>query len=170
MPRWLKITGIGCGGLLGLLILVGACAAILGGPTDAPTEPAEQQEQPTPDPTQQPEPASEPTQEPEPTPDQEEANSTVVVRVEGDQGLPFSGSYGNLDTQRSVDGAVPAEYEVDVDTGFMSMDSVTATMQKNQQGPGELLVEIVVDGETVKESNTTAEFGVVTVNWTASEQ
>lgn len=44
MPRWLKITGIGCGGLLGLFILVGACTAIITGPTDetAQEEAAEQ--------------------------------------------------------------------------------------------------------------------------------
>jgi hypothetical protein len=36
MPSWLKFTAIGCGGLLGLVILIGACGVILSGP---PTEP-----------------------------------------------------------------------------------------------------------------------------------
>ncbi len=31
MPRWLKITGIGCGGLLGLFILLGVVGALVGG-------------------------------------------------------------------------------------------------------------------------------------------
>lgn len=77
----------------------------------------------------------------------------------------FTGSYGNIDTTRSVDGTVPAEYEVKVDTGFMSFDAVTAVMQKAGAGAGELGVEIVVGGEVVKQTSTTAEYGVVTVTW-----
>lgn len=66
MPRWLKITGIGCGGLLGLFILVGACTAIITGPTDetAQEEAAEQgqpvgQEEPVQEQGQQQEPVEE---------------------------------------------------------------------------------------------------------------
>ena len=54
MPRWLRITGIGCGGLLGLFVLVGACTAIISGPTEeTPTDQAQQGE-----PAQQEEPAA----------------------------------------------------------------------------------------------------------------
>lgn len=50
MPRWLKITGIGCGGLLGLFILLGVVGAIIGGGETAtdtnPAQPEQQQEAP----------------------------------------------------------------------------------------------------------------------------
>ncbi len=36
---------------------------------------------------------------------------------------------------------------------------------QNADGAGELRVEVVVDGEVVKESSTTAQYGVVSVNY-----
>lgn len=97
----------------------------------------------------------------------EGGTSNVLVRVTGNES--FSGNYGTLESSRSVDGVAPAEYPVEVDTGFFSMDSVTAVMQKNGAGSGELGVEIVVDGEVVRETSTTAEYGVVDVSWSPSE-
>lgn len=38
MPRWLKITGIGCGGLLGLIILIAVIASLGGGGGEAPVQ------------------------------------------------------------------------------------------------------------------------------------
>lgn len=38
MPRWLKITGIGCGGLLGLIIVIAIIGAIAGGGGEAPVQ------------------------------------------------------------------------------------------------------------------------------------
>lgn len=38
MPRWLKFTAIGCGGLFSLFILFTACALILGGSSDSPDQ------------------------------------------------------------------------------------------------------------------------------------
>lgn len=65
---------------------------------------------------------------------------------------------------------VPAEYPVEIDTGFFSMDSVTAVMQKNGADSSELRVQIVVDGEVVEETSTTAEYGVAQVSWTPGEE
>lgn len=93
--------------------------------------------------------------------------SNVIVRVTGDEA--FSGNYGTLESSRSVDGVAPAEYPVEVDTGFFSMDSVSVVMQKNGAGSGELGVEIVADGEVVRETSTTAEYGVVDANWSPAE-
>jgi len=86
-----------------------------------------------------------------------------VISVGGTPGIPFSGSYGTAQGgQRSVDGVVPTEYEVEVEGGAFSFDSVTAVMQK--KGPeGELTVQILSDGEVLEEQSTTAEFGVVSV-------
>lgn len=97
----------------------------------------------------------------------EDSSSGVVVRVTGSGA--FSGNYGTLDSSRTVDGVAPTEYQVDVDTGFLSMDSVSAVMQKNGSDSSELGVQIVVDGEVVKETSTTAEYGVAQVNWAPSE-
>lgn len=97
----------------------------------------------------------------------ESGSSNVIIRVTGNGA--FSGNYGTLDSSRSVDGVAPEEYPVEVDTGFLSMDSVSAVMQKDGAGSGELRVQIVVDGEVVKETSTTAEYGVAQVNWSPSE-
>lgn len=97
---------------------------------------------------------------------QDGGSSTATIRVTG--GIPFSGSYGNIDTTQSVDGNAPTEYEVEYDSGFLSVDSVTAVMQKTGAG-GTLGVQIIVDGEVVKETETSAEYGVAQVNWTPGE-
>ncbi len=91
---------------------------------------------------------------------------TVTIRVTGPAGEEFSGNYGDIDSQRSVDGSVPAEYDVEIETGVLSFDSVTAVMQKRSPGPWELSLQFVVDGEIVKEESTTAEFGVISLNYT----
>lgn len=114
---------------------------------------------------EEPPPPEEPAEDNAPPPEEEDS-SGAIVRVTG--GIPFSGSYGNIDTTQSVDGVAPAEYEVEVDTGFLAFDTVTAVMQKNGAG-GELGVEIVVDGEVVKETSTSAEYGVAQVSWTPGE-
>ena len=90
MPRWLKFTGLGCGGLLGLFVLIGACSAILA-PTDpepsaqqseAPAQ-AEQQQaaEPAPEPAPEPEPEPAPEPEPEPAPEQEAVPIGTPVRA-----------------------------------------------------------------------------------------
>jgi len=96
------------------------------------------------------------------------SGSDVVVRVTGSGA--FSGNYGTLETSRSVDGVAPAEYSVeDLDTGVSSFDSVTAVMQKTGAGANELGVQVVVGGEVVRESSTSAEYGVAQVSWSPSD-
>ncbi len=47
MPRWLTIAGLGCGGLLGLIILIVVIGSLSGGGGETPIgEPAQQGEQP----------------------------------------------------------------------------------------------------------------------------
>ncbi len=68
-----------------------------------------------------------------------EANtSTVTVRVEGPVGEFFSGSYGYIGSQHSVDGVVRTEYDVEFETGFLAFDSVMAVIQKRSPGPWEI--------------------------------
>jgi hypothetical protein len=94
---------------------------------------------------------------------------TVTIRVTGTPGMPFSGSYGTLDRLRSVDGTTPDNFEAEVKTGFLAFDSVSAVMQKREQGNEELTVQMLMDGEVVKEQSTTAEFGVVSLNYVPGE-
>lgn len=103
-------------------------------------------------------------------PAKQDETDTILVRVGGTPGLSFSGSYGTLDGQRSVDGVTPQEYEVEVDTGVMSFDSITASMQKRAQDQSELTVEIVEDGEVVAAQTTTAQFGVVSTTYAPGQQ
>jgi hypothetical protein len=56
-----------------------------------------------------------------------------------------------------------------LDTGMFLADSVSALMQKTGAGEGELGVQIVVDGEVVEDSYTTAEYGIVQTNWSPAE-
>lgn len=99
----------------------------------------------------------------------EQDSQTVVARVSGTEGLKFSGNVSTLDSGRSVDGTVPDEYGFkDVDTSSLSTDTVSIVMQKKGR-PGEMVCEIVVGDEVVKESSTTAEFGTCDLTWSASE-
>lgn len=97
-----------------------------------------------------------------------DSSSGVVVRVTGDPGIQFQGNIANLDSSRTVEGTTPAEFPVEVDQGFLSGDSVSANAQ-NMGGAGNLTVQIVSDGEVVKESSTSAEYGIAQVNWVPGE-
>jgi hypothetical protein len=127
----------------------------------------------------------EPPDEAQPSPPRSPANSdagdskskaaessetqTITIRVSGTPGMSFSGNYGTLDSSRSVDGTTPDSFEVEVKTGFLEFDSVSAVMQKQEQGSEELTVQMLVDGEVVKEQSTTAQFGVVSLNYLPGE-
>jgi hypothetical protein len=100
--------------------------------------------------------------------EEESSESEVVVRVTGDPGIQFQGNIGNIDSSRSVEGTIPAEFPVDVDQGFFSGDVVSANAQ-NMGGAGNLTVQIVNDGEVVKESSTSAEYGIAQVSWVPGE-
>jgi hypothetical protein len=92
----------------------------------------------------------------------------IFVRVSGDPGISFQGSIATLDGSRSVEGVTPQEFAVEVDTAAFSMDLVSANAQ-NMGGSGNLVVQIVRDGEVVKEQSTTAQYGVAQVTWSPSE-
>ena len=95
---------------------------------------------------------------------------TVVVRVTGFKGEPFSANYGTLDSSRSVDGVAPMDYEVRVRTGPLLGDSVSATAWKTTGDSKELKVQIVDNGKVVKESSTTEDYGAAYVRWSPNER
>jgi hypothetical protein len=62
------------------------------------------------------------------------------------------------------------EYEVqDVQTGAFDFDSISASFQKREAGPGTLRVESLSEGEVVASQDTSAEFGVASVNWSPQQ-
>lgn len=85
-------------------------------------------------------------------------NSDFTIKVTGTNGLSFSGSYMGVTsggtTSKSVDGTVPATYTV-------SGSIVSCSFQKKSES-GSLAVQILKDNKVVKESDTTAAYGVVT--------
>lgn len=96
---------------------------------------------------------------------------TATIRVTGSPGTPFEGSYGSASAgTESVEGEVPQDYEVYYNSPSGSIDSVTASMQKQVDDYSKLTVQIIVDGQPKKERSTTAGFGVAKVSWNTSEQ
>jgi hypothetical protein len=93
----------------------------------------------------------------------------VVARVSGTQGIKFSGNIGTLDKGRSVDGTIPAEYQVkEFDTSELSTDTVSMVMQKSGR-QGKMTCEIAVGGKVVKSASTTANYGTCDVTWSPME-
>ena len=92
---------------------------------------------------------------------------TVVVRVSGTPGTPYSGTYGTDQggtlLADGVLGAVPAEYRVE--TGRGAFGDVSAVFQKTQPVPGILKLEIVSDGVATAVAESSEELGSVQVSW-----
>ena len=78
---------------------------------------------------------------------------TVTVDYSGS----WSGSVGDEDGQRTVEGAGTEQYEIEGDI-------VSATAQKRDGGSGRLTVSIAVGDSVVKRQSTTAQYGVVSVS------
>ncbi len=96
-------------------------------------------------------------------------SDTVTVRITGDPGLQFSGSYGTARSgQQRVDGTTPTEFEVEQESGAFSDDILSVTAQNIIAGSDELRIQIVRGSEVVKEQATTAQFGVVSLDYSAT--
>jgi hypothetical protein len=98
----------------------------------------------------------------------EAPSRNVVVRVSGAQDTAYSGTYGtpqNVRVAEGVLGTEPTDYDVE---GVVQL--VTATFKKTQPGRGTLKASILNNGEVVTESETSAEFGSITVNWSPQEE
>jgi hypothetical protein len=95
----------------------------------------------------------------------EGSTKTVTVRVTGSKDESFGANIGNLRSSRSVEGVVPAEYEVSVRTDPLSGDYVSVTAWKNAENEKELKVQIIDDGWIIRESSTTKDYGATGVRW-----
>lgn len=96
---------------------------------------------------------------------------TVTVRVTGAEGVPFGAIYGNLRASRSVEGVVPAEYEVRVQTDPGSADYAWAEAWKTAGDSKELRVQILDDGDkAIRQFSTTEDYGSAYVRWNPNEK
>ncbi len=173
MRRFLRIVGIGCGGLIALVVMLVIAGVLIGGLGNVQQGFEEGRSAATGESSSDDQSSSPDTNESAAKGNQSAAQkpaTTATVRVTGTPDIPFSGSYGNVDGQRSVDGAVPADYEVNVRSGPAAFDVVSTTFQKLTDDDSELRVQILSNGEVQREQSTTAAFGVVTVVWNTSKQ
>ncbi len=95
---------------------------------------------------------------------------TVTVRITGATGESFGANIGNLTFNQTVEGTVPAGYEIKVRTSSEFGDYVAATVWKTSGNSKELKVQLLDGGRVVKESSTTEDYGVTGVRWTPNEQ
>jgi len=166
---------MGCGVLFALLVIVVALAVTFGPPAflgswqEPPIPPIEQ---PTPaekSPIEQPTPAEKSPLSP-PTPDnkaeqkKKEDTQTVTIRVTGTPGIAFRGAYatGASDSPGVLEGVTPQDFEVEVGTR-REAEGVAANVKKRDEGNEELMLQLLVGGEVVREQSTTAQFGGVSV-------
>ncbi len=92
----------------------------------------------------------------------------AVVRVSGTPpGITYSGTYGTANEVRVVDDAPVEDEPTDYEVGTVETEDgvLNAAFSKTQLGREELRVEILLDGEVVTQSETSAELGSATVNW-----
>lgn len=98
------------------------------------------------------------------------STANVVLRVSGTPGTAYSGNYGTSREMRTVPNATleaePTDYQVEIED---EASALNATFKKTQPGRELLTVEILVDGETVTQSETSAELGSAVVNWIPPE-
>ncbi len=150
--------GIGWREILGLLIGLGLCYVILDyALTNAPQNRETASEQ-----------TSEVTEQQSTTSETPEENTrAVTVRITGSNGQPFGANYGNLSSSRSVEGAIPAEYEARVTSS--PGDYVSATAWKTTGDSRELRVQLVIDGTVVRDSATTEDYGATGARWNSND-
>jgi hypothetical protein len=118
---------------------------------------------------EQPPPIEVAEEKPPPTPDKKtqekkkEDTQTVTIRVTGTPGVAFSGGYGASGGSYSpVEGVTPQDFEVEVGTR-REAEGVAANVKKRDEGNEELMLQLLVGGEVVREQSTTAQFGGVSV-------
>lgn len=85
---------------------------------------------------------------------EEQVPKTATVRIETDADTCWSGAIGDA----TQDGCGPASFEIDGTSGIFS-----ANAQKQDDSKSPLTVILVVDGEEVDRTTTSAAYGVAQV-------
>ncbi len=93
---------------------------------------------------------------------------SATVRISGTQGVSYFGSYGSAGSgSKAIDGTLgsePVDYEVPLEQ--TTTEVVHVSLHKRGNSPAERLrVQIIADGEVVKEQETEAESGDVSVDY-----
>ena len=145
MRRFLKFTGIGCLGLIVVVVIIGVIAVATARPVKTPQGSDPPQQQP-----EQPQPAEQPSA------------LEDYLEVTGTEGILFSCAVMDGDmSQRTVDGTVPQNIPLK-EMGW------TATSENSCQKSGTegtLKVAIVVGGEVQDTNSTSAAYGAVSVGY-----
>lgn len=89
-------------------------------------------------------------------PESKVTTSNYVIDITGTDGLEFSGSIGGGTNSRTIDGSIPATYEV-------SDWPAVAVIQK-KDAYGTLTVTITKKGKVLNTQTTTADYGAVSVS------
>jgi hypothetical protein len=97
--------------------------------------------------------------------------SGAVVRVSGTPGTAYSGTFGTVRNVQVVDDATVGTEPEDYVVGNLGPedDQLNASFSKTQPGGETLQVEILVDGKSVAQGETSAELGVATANYVPEE-
>ena len=100
----------------------------------------------------------------------EGGTKTAIIKVGGTPNMRFTGDIGNMNSTRSVDGVTPAQYEVQFSSRAMDFDTVFVNFFKEMNAQAEypegtLEAQIVVDGQVVQESSSSADDGYVSITW-----
>ena len=82
--------------------------------------------------------------------------TNYIIEITGTEGLEFSGSIGGGTNSKSIEGSIPATYEV-------SDWPAVAVIQKKETS-GTLTVTIKKNGRILNTQTTSASYGVVTVS------
>lgn len=94
---------------------------------------------------------------------------TVTIRITGSGGQQFGANVGNLGSSRAVEGTVPNDYEVEVQTDPDSGDYVSVTAWKTSEDRRELKVQLLDGGQVVRENSTTKDYGATGLRWRPSD-
>lgn len=104
------------------------------------------------------------------------SSTSVTVRVSGSKGIRYDGTIGTSETgQKNIDGTLgtsPDDYELSLDSSPGSTDVLTAEIGKHpleNSQPGTLTLELLVEGQVVREQESSSETGVVTLTYDATE-
>lgn len=99
----------------------------------------------------------------------DEDNKTLTLRITGSTGEAFGANYGSRLSSRTVEGTIPTDYEVEVNTDSSFGDYFTATAWKTSGNKKELKVQLLDNGKVLKETSTTKDYGATGVRWDPSE-
>lgn len=120
-----------------------------------------QQQSPDGEATKTPTETATPTPTPTPTPTEEpETGFQIRISYDGE----WSGTIGTLGNSRSVDGSGTETFDIKES----NPDTVSTNAQKQDDSSGTLTVQILKNGDVVKESTTSAEYGIAQTtysNW-----